>query len=123
MDPKIRSILDSILESPTRSKLEPYRDLIKGLRQKRKTYREIAQILRLNCSLQVNQATICKFVRVRSNPNRRTPLQLPDTETATIPALNPSPHATPSTRKRFHYDPEEGLTLSDEALNLKPRKD
>ena len=121
MDPKTRSILETISDSPTRSKLEPFRDLIKGLRQKRKTYREIAHILNLNCGLHVNQATIYKFVRVRSNPNRRIPLQLPDIGTNTTPPPNPS--ATPGPRKRFHYDPEEGLTLSDEALHLKPKKD
>jgi hypothetical protein len=123
MDPKTRSILEAVPDSPTRSKLEPFRDLIKGLRQKRKTYREIAHILNLNCGLHVNQATIYKFVRVRSNPNRRIPLQLPDSESNTAPPPNPLAHTPPGPRKRFHYDPEEGLTLSDEALNLKPRKD
>jgi hypothetical protein len=122
MDPKTRSILEAIPDSATRSKLEPFRDLIKGLRRKRKTYREIAHILSLNFGLHINQATIYKFVRVRANPNRRIPLQLPDSETNTTPPPNPSAHTTPGPRKPFHYDPEEGLTLSDEALHLKPKK-
>ena len=124
MDDNMRAFLETVPESPTRSKLEPYRDLIRHLRQKRKTYRQIAQILAINFGMPVDHTTIVKFVKVRANSQRRIPLQLPDTETNTAPPPSkPATQPALGPRKRFPYNPEEGLTLPDEALNLKPRKD
>jgi len=42
MNGKFRDILDSLPEKQPRSSLEPYRDLIKELRKRGRTYQEIA---------------------------------------------------------------------------------
>jgi hypothetical protein len=56
---------------PPRSKLEPYRDLIRNLRQKRKTYREIAAFLHQHCNVGVHYSTIYDFVHAPSrNPEQ-----------------------------------------------------
>ena len=44
-DKKIREIIESLPEKRSRSRLEPYRQLIAELRRLRRTYREIAQVL------------------------------------------------------------------------------
>jgi len=66
MDPRMKAVLDSIPDSPTRSKLDPYQELIRGLRQKRKTFRQIAQILHTNFNVQIGHTAIYKFVKARS---------------------------------------------------------
>jgi len=63
---KFQAILDSIPpKKPTRSKLEPYAELINELRKRGRSYREIAQILRDRCELSVGVHTLYNFVRVR----------------------------------------------------------
>ncbi len=51
---------------PFQSKLNPYFDLIRGLRRKRTPYPEIARILREQHGLAVGPTTIFDFVKVRS---------------------------------------------------------
>jgi hypothetical protein len=120
----MQALLDSIPDSPTRSRLEPYRELIRGLRQKRQTFAEIAQILLIHYNVRIDPSNIYRFVKLR---RKQTQLELSAPQAPNIPS-SPTIRAQPSggnpaAKKRFHYDPEEGLTLSDEALNLKPRKD
>jgi hypothetical protein len=55
---------------PFQSKLEPVREIIRDLRRQRKSYREIAQILRAEHCLTVDRTTIWSFVKVRSHPRR-----------------------------------------------------
>jgi hypothetical protein len=55
---------------PFQSKLEPVADVIRDLRRHRKSYREIAQILREEHGITVDRTTIWSFVKVRSNPCR-----------------------------------------------------
>ena len=62
MNEELQSILDQMPARPPRSKLEPYRDLIRNLRQKRKTYREIAAFLHQHCNVGVHHSTIYDFV-------------------------------------------------------------
>ena len=65
MEPSISRLLDDIPEKPPRSKLEPHADVIAALRQKRRTYREIAQFFREHLAITVAPSTIHDFVRVR----------------------------------------------------------
>jgi AAA+ ATPase superfamily predicted ATPase len=44
MEPVLQSILESLPPKSPRSKLEPHRELIRELRRKRRTYREVAQL-------------------------------------------------------------------------------
>jgi hypothetical protein len=46
MDPTLLSLLDSIPQKSPRSKLETHRELIRQLRRKGCTYRDIVRILR-----------------------------------------------------------------------------
>jgi IS30 family transposase len=73
MDGRLRTILEQLPPDPPRSKLEPYADLIRDLRRRRKTYRAIAAFLAEHCNLQVQHSTIYDFVRVRKRD--RTPSQ------------------------------------------------
>jgi len=144
MDPKIRQLIDQIPNKPFRSKLQPYLNLIRELRQKRQTYKEVSRFLLDHLNLTVAPSTIHAFMHARSRratfqtqapgytstlqtrqtrqPALPNPLSVPPRPTTPEPA-QPSTDTAPGPRKRFHYDPEEGLTLSDEVLNLKPRKD
>ncbi|HMD71042.1 MAG TPA: hypothetical protein VKF41_06835 [Bryobacteraceae bacterium] len=65
MDKHLSEILNAIPPKPPRSKLEPYYDLIRELRRRSKTYREIAKVLEEHVGLRVDHSTICDFVRLR----------------------------------------------------------
>ncbi len=74
MDEKFRAILDALPPKPPRSRLEPYRELIRELRNRGRTYREIAQVLEEHCRLSVAPSTVHGFVQARSlNGNGRGP--------------------------------------------------
>jgi hypothetical protein len=47
MDPTLLSLLETIPQKPPRSKLETHRELIRQLRRKGCTYRDIVRILRV----------------------------------------------------------------------------
>jgi hypothetical protein len=55
---------------PFQSKLEPVTEIIRDLRRLRKSYREIAQILRDEHGLTADRTTIWSFVKVRAHPRR-----------------------------------------------------
>ena len=65
MDKHLSEILNAIPPKQPRSKLEPYYELIRELRRRSKTYREIARILEERVGLRVDHSTICDFVRLR----------------------------------------------------------
>jgi hypothetical protein len=65
MEKTLSEILNAIPPKPPRSKLEPYYDLIRELRRRSKTYREIAQILEEHVGLRVDHSTIFDFVHVQ----------------------------------------------------------
>jgi hypothetical protein len=135
MNPDHQALLDRLPDRPERSKLAPYRDLIRSLRQKRYTFREIAGLLATNYGLKVDHTTIVDFTKRRPNRSDVSLVSTAERHNPLAP-LSPVPATTPSItapqipvqasapnvpHKRFHYDPEEGLTLSDKDLNLKPK--
>ena len=137
MDPKSEELLKNASEEPTRSRLEPYRDLIRELRRRRYTYRKITRLLQDSFGLTFPKSTLNDFV-IACSKQRKLYFQIPPdppasstnsspTQSASGPSTLPHTTSRPSgpnvPQKRFHYDPEEGLTLSEEDLNLKPRKD
>ena len=71
MDPNISKLLDEIPERPPRSKLEVHADVIAALRQKRRTYSEIAEFFREHLAITVAPSTIHDFVRVRRRRRKR----------------------------------------------------
>ena len=71
MNPRFKEIIDGLPDKPPRSRLEPYYELVKELRRRGRTYRDIAQILAENCQLEVTASGIHAFVRRRSRAKRR----------------------------------------------------
>jgi hypothetical protein len=69
-----QAILDSLPPQQRRSKLEPYAALIRALRARGRSYREIVTILRDRCGLHVAVHTVYHFVRARAQrPGGRRP--------------------------------------------------
>ena len=69
-DKQIREIIESLPEKRSRSRLEPYRQLISELRRLGRTYREIAGVLREKCHVQVSAAAVHNFVRLHLRRKR-----------------------------------------------------
>src|SRR5438105_173459 len=134
MEGKLNEILDGLPERPPRSCLESFRDFINELRRRKRTYREIAQILEERCQLRVSKSTVHRFLRGRSRQKRRLPQppvvtamktpsaeikpRLIPTHTETtdevrrrIEELKRRPVAAEMPVKEFQYDPDEPLHL------------
>jgi hypothetical protein len=133
-DHQFREIIERLPEKRSRSRLEPYRQLIAELRRLRRTYREIAHILVEECQVQVSAAAVHNFVRLhlrRTQIQRRGPGVTAINERPIRPAIRqsvatsavsdeevrrriaelkhrPIPAETPAL---FHYDPNEPLHL------------
>lgn len=139
MDPNISKLLDEIPEKPPRSKLELHADVIATLRQKRRTYREIADFFRDHLAITVAPSTIHDFVRVRRRRAKRNTVSTSERhvgkarDDAAPPLTHSSPpdndaqrkiaalkRRTPADRPQpvFTYDENEPLTL-----RRKPKSD
>lgn len=121
MEPALYTILESLPEKSYRSKLEPHRELIRELRRKGRTYRDIARIFRELLSLSVTPSTIHSFVKVRAKHRKRTQFELPPLESTTttessipdrLAALKAKPTAREAKRTRFVFRENEPLTLT-----------
>jgi hypothetical protein len=138
MDEKFQMILSSLPEKPPRSRLEPYRELIDELRERGRTYQEIAQILTERCQVVTSRSAVNDFVRVRKRRRslKQQPAGLQESNNAGLPSagtpsalttLVPSdeevqkrieemkrrPPPPPEPPKEFHYNPDEPLHLPD----------
>jgi hypothetical protein len=136
MENALQAILDSVPPRRRRSKLEPYAALIRGLRARGRSYREIVTILRERCGLPVAMHTVYHFVRARAQKNgTRPPLRRQPSESvrSSSSAAGPSPSPSLSDRqedvrariaavrrhepapaaekKAFEYDENEPLQL------------
>ena len=80
MDPTLVSLLDSIPQKPPRSKLETHRELIRQLRRKGCTYRDIVRILHERVGLDVAVSTIHSFIKVRAKHRKQVQYELPPLE-------------------------------------------
>lgn len=89
MEPALQTILESLPEKSYRSKLEPHRELIRELRRKGRTYRDIARIFRERLNLSVTPSTIHSFVKVRAKHRKQVQFELPPVATSDLfPADN-----------------------------------
>ena len=105
---------------PFQSKLEPFADLIRDLRRRRKSYRLIAQMLRDEHGIVADHTSIWSYVKVRSRSRpvytmtedsvRKHPTP---SELDPIARLKAKPVAAPST-PIFEYDENKPLTLINE---------
>lgn len=138
MDESLESILDTLPPKASRSKLEPYREFIRELRRRGRSYQEITNILRDRCGVTAGVHTVYNFVRVREKAERgtrpmrhsagrsakaATPTRLAeranvqprsltgDDAWKNIEKLKQRQSATPSEEKVFVYDDNEPLKL------------
>ena len=137
-----QAILDSLPPRRRRSKLEPYAALIRALRSRGRSYREIVTILRERCGLHVATHTVFHFVRARAprnvgaRPRRRPPEGVrraaqngpplspaspngPEEVWARIVAAKRRTPASTAEPKAFAYDETEPLQL---LTDTKPRE-
>jgi len=73
MENALQAILDSLPPQRRRSKLEPHAALIRTLRARGRSYREIVTILRERCGLRVAMHTVYHFVRARAQKKGARP--------------------------------------------------
>ena len=120
MEPTHLNILESLPPKSPRSKLEPHRELIRELRRKGRTYREVALLFHERLGLYVAPSTLHSFVKVRAKHRKQTQFELPPIEASSIqgPELSGivalrAKSLTP-TRKpaRFVFRENEPLTLA-----------
>jgi len=99
MDESLESILDSLPPKPSRSKLEPYREFIRELRRRGRSYQEITNILRDRCGVTAGVHSVYNFVRVRAKAEeRKRPKQCgggKSTETAASTRFVEGAHSQP----------------------------
>ena len=120
MEPELRTILESLPEKPYRSKLEPHRELIRELRRKGRTYREVARLFEERLGLYVAPSTLHSFVKVRAKHRKRTQFELPPTQFATaespvldrVSAFKAKPVVRTAKPARFVFRENEPLTLT-----------
>jgi hypothetical protein len=120
MEPVLQSILESLPPKSPRSKLEPHRELIRELRRKGRTYREVAQLFHERLGLYVAPSTLHSFVKVRAKHRKQTQFELPPTEPSTgaapelvgIAALRAKSLAPTRKPAPFVFRENEPLTLA-----------
>jgi hypothetical protein len=125
MDPTLLSLLDSIPQKPPRSKLETHRELIRQLRRKGCTYRDLVRILHERVGLDVAVSTIHSFIKVRAKHRKQVQYELPPLEpqssgssplspddvASRIAALKANPVERKPKPKHFQFEESEPLKL------------
>jgi hypothetical protein len=125
MDPTLLSLLETIPQKPPRSKLEIHRELIRHLRRKGCTYRDIVRILHERVGLDVAVSTIHSFIKVRAKHRKQVQYELPPLEpespvntrmssddvASRIAALKAKPVEHKTKSKHFHFEESEPLKL------------
>ena len=125
MDPTLLSLLDSIPQKPPRSKLETHSELIRQLRRKGCTYRDIVRILHDRVGLDVAVSTIHSFIKVRAKHRKQIQYELPSLEpqspvtarinpedvASRIAALKAKPVEKRPKPKHFHFEESEPLKI------------
>jgi hypothetical protein len=105
---------------PPRSKLEPHHELIRELRRKGRTYREVARLFHERLGLHVALSTLHSFVKVRAKHRKRTQFELPPVGLAAaespvlerVAALKAKPAVREAKHTRFVFRENEPLTLT-----------
>src|ERR1700756_3834989 len=85
MDATLLSLLETIPQKPPRSKLETHRELIRQLRRKGCTYRDIVRILHERVGLDVAISTIHSSVKVRAKHQKQVQYKPPPLESEPKP--------------------------------------
>lgn len=66
MKPQFEAILNNLPAQAPRSRLHPYSELIREMRKRRRSYREITEVLRDQFGLQAGISTVRDFVRAQT---------------------------------------------------------
>lgn len=119
MEPALQTILESLPEKQPRSKLEPHRELIRELRRKGRTYREVSRFFQERLGLHVAPSTLHSFVKVRAKHRKQAQFELPPAEMASgqasvldrMAVFKSKPTAREAKRNRFVFRENEPLTL------------
>jgi hypothetical protein len=119
MEPELRTILESLPEKTYRSKLEPHRELIRELRRKGRTYREVAHFFEERLGLYVAPSTLHSFVKVRAKHRKRAQFELPPIQLASaewpvldrVSAFKAKPVVRTTKPARFIFRENEPLIL------------
>jgi hypothetical protein len=128
MDSILLSLLETIPQKPPRSKLETHRELIRQLRRKGCTYRDIVRILHERVGLDVAVSTIHSFIKVRAKHRKQVQYELPPLEpqspvtartnpedvASRIAALKAKPVEQRAKPKYFHFEESEPLKLTNQ---------
>lgn len=113
--------LANLPPKPPRSKLEPHRELIRELRRKGRTYREVSRLFAERLGLQVAPSTLHSFIKVRARHRKQEQFELPPadvareiipTPTSRVAAFKAKPALQQEKRSRFVFRENEPLTLS-----------
>jgi hypothetical protein len=112
--------LANLPPKPPRSKLEPHRELIRELRRKGRTYREVSRLFAERLGLQVAPSTLHSFVKVRARHRKQAQFELPAVDlpgsqppvSARLAAFKAKPTVQEAKRSRFVFRETEPLTLS-----------
>jgi len=112
--------LGDLPSKPPRSKLEPHRELIRELRRKGRTYREVARLFHERLGMYVAPSTLHSFVKVRAKHHKRAQFELPPLELAAeqsatldpVVALRAKPAVAKAKPARFIFSENESLTLT-----------
>jgi len=111
----------SLPPKPPRSKLEPHRELIRELRRKGRTYREVSRLFAERLGLQVAPSTLHSFIKVRARHRKQAQFELPPADvaheivpnpTSRVAAFKAKPTVQEAKRSRFVFRENEPLTLS-----------
>lgn len=73
MDTKFAAILNSLSPKEPHSRLEPYIELIREMRKRGRSYREIADVLKKSCGVMVGKSTVHDFVLAQLKSKTKTP--------------------------------------------------
>ena len=113
------SEIDNLPDKPPRSKLEPHRELIRELRRKGRTYREVTRLFHERLGLYVAPSTLHSFVKVRAKHRKRSQFELPPLVSSApslaldhVAALRAKPVVPKSKPARFVFRENEPLTLT-----------
>ena len=111
----------SLPPKPPRSKLEPHCELIRELRRKGRTYREVSRLFAERLGLQVAPSTLHSFIKVRARHRKQVQFELPPadlvrdivvTPTSRVAVFKAKPTVQEAKRSRFVFRENEPLTLS-----------
>jgi hypothetical protein len=138
--PELQQVLDNQPAKPPRSVLDPFRVFILRWRREGRTYRDIQQILAVECKVRVHHETLRRFIRRRARPRKPQPnldlepvaVQPVEKSSAAVSTVERKPRisieerraqaeairtnfkplfAKEETKPLFDYDPDKPLTL------------